>query len=243
MVVICNIYKSVNDLLPHFLDHYFSYGVSQFSFGIHGGQSNPVWNEIHTRLPISISLFKSYDGDIDGRREGEGLNMLRINAPSPWVIPADLDEFHIPPFLNFKRLIEECEKEHADYVSSTLIDRISEDGTIPPSISSDPINKQFPQHVDITGKILGASKVKICLSRQKFPINNGHHYLGEGSQSGIEGTNPFSSEAVTNHYKWFGDLYAKELEKFKSYKSKGLSYHSENQKLMEYLTKHGGKLL
>src|ERR1035437_1413248 len=176
MVVICNIYKSVSDLLPHFFNHYFFYGVTHFMFGIHGGSSNPAWEEIPSLSPspsISIKLFKSYDGDIDGRKEGESLNMLRMNAESPWVIPVDLDEFHVSLYPTFRKLIEECERDGADYVSSVLIDRITNDGSIPQSISKEPIAHQFPRRSFLTREVVKACCDKVCLSRQSFRLNDG----------------------------------------------------------------------
>ena len=110
MTVICNVYKSVNDLLPHFFSHYYSYGVKNFIFGVWNGDKNPVWNQISTLSPyidIDVKIFKSYDEDIDGTKEGETTNMLRIKSLTDWIIPTDLDEFHFPgDFSSFDKLFQ-----------------------------------------------------------------------------------------------------------------------------------------
>lgn len=246
MTVICNIYNSVKNLLPHFYKHYMAYGITYFLFGIHEGSQNPVWNEIIKLSPSSstTTLVESYRGPIHGSKEGESLNKLREAAGGLWVIPTDLDEFHVPGhFKTFSDLAMACDSEQAVYVHSILQDQICDNGIIPLHIFPDiTIEKQFPLYYNITGKILGACEKKVCLSRQHLPLNNGHHYLGCNSDSDLF-HKCFSQQMITRHYKWFGNLYEKETEKWNEYSKCGLSYATENERLLRHLQQHNGNLL
>ena len=73
MIVICNIYKSVDDLLPHFYKHYVSLGVTDFAFGIFDGESNPAWNRVSELSFFGLTIHKtsSYQGIIDSQKEKE----------------------------------------------------------------------------------------------------------------------------------------------------------------------------
>lgn len=240
MVVICNVYESVEDLLPHFYRHYSSRGVRWFLFGIHRGESNSCWNRVRelNTLGLQVEVVASYSGGIDGQKEGESLEALRLRVPpDQWYIPADLDEFHTFGELPFPEVVEACQWQGADYVASRLCDRISEDGRIPLRIDPEiPITEQFPRQADISGGILKACVDKVCVARQCVQVNSGHHHA-------VGPHKPLSSKGLTYHFKWFGDLYAKEQEKFESYRSKGFIYYAENQRMIEHLGLHGGRLI
>jgi hypothetical protein len=246
MTVLCNIYKSVEDLLPHFFSHYISFGVSEFIFAIHGGLDGPLTTQIRDLSPpnISVELETSYHGAICGSKEGESLNKLRLQAKTEWIIPTDLDEFHIPcGFESFQRLSEEIKKENAFYVKSFLYDMITEDGSVPLKIDRfTPIHAQFPKHYDITRNILNAYNQKVALSRQIDNLTDGHHGIGP-ARCADHSVKWFSILTKTHHYKWFGDLWKKEEEKFISYREKGYNYHEENLRLLDLLRTNNGKLL
>lgn len=246
MVVICNIYKNVRDLLPHFFRHYMGYGVNEFLFGIHSGKDNPVWKEIHELIPSGAVAYlsESYRGPICGTKEGESLNRLRTWARPGWVIPTDLDEFHIPcDFSSFQQLEEACKAENAYYVSSTLCDYITPDGAIPPTIDPTiPISEQFPTNVNLTKNLLKALDRKVCLCHKRVPLMQGHHNPGN-ERTFDANLKAFSKTATTRHYKWFGNLWEKEEEKYRSYKELGYDYCEENRVLLEHLRSHNGKLL
>ena len=244
--VICNIYESVSDLLPHFLKHYISHGITRFIFGIHKGTQNPVWNTISSMMPPTISyrIIKSYDEEISARHEGISLNKLRELCDTQWIVPTDLDEFHIPVgYESFYDLAIACEQEGAECVHSIMQDQITENGNIPLTIDSDiPILNQFPLSIDLTKKILGACNKKICLSKQYLTLNDGHHYIGNGSESNFS-HKLFSKNLITQHFKWFGDLHTKETKKHKRYSEIGAYYADENKKLLDYMNHRNGKLL
>lgn len=245
MTVICNIYKDVDDLLPHFLKHYMGYGIRNFLFGIH--EMNPkIIENVRKFTPdgITIQTVESYKGQICGTKEGESFNRLRLLSNSSWIIPADLDEFHLPcEFNSFNDLASACQMENANYVKSILNDCITPDGSIPHHILPDiPIKIQFPNNVDLTKNLLRACNSKICLALKTTSLTEGNHSSGNG-RIPDNSIKPFSKISKTLHYKWFGNLKEKEEEKYISYKSLNHDYCRENFILLEHLKLHGNKLL
>ncbi len=246
MILICNIYRDIDNLLSHFLQHYYNLGVRNFYFGIHSGESNPVWNRIDSfnKWGLEIKKWKSYDGPINGWKEGDTAEFLRQQIQDKWYIPTDLDEFHdIGQYRCFQELVNDCEKEEADFVYGNMIDRITENGSIPLNI--DPkidINFQFPVKAKITRPLMGAWDGKVILSKQHFKLLDGHHFP-VGFNTPDFKLKVFSKVLKINHFKWFGKLKEKEEEKLESYREVGLGYYEENRKLLDYLEKYNDRLL
>jgi hypothetical protein len=242
ITVICNIHNDVKDLLPHFLSHYVALKVDSFVFGVRNGIKNPVWNELNDILRSSGVAYKttlSYEGDIDGELEATSLDNLRTTflRNKEWYVPTDLDEFHtLPNGINsYPEFVDICNKSSIRSARGYMIDRIKSDGSIPMTIYPIiPIYEQFPKEVDITKLILEACNHKCILANNDCPVSMGHH-------------KPYGNEyhvfSKTLHFKWFGDIWKKEQEKFEKYTNLGYSYASENKKLLNLLTQSNGKLL
>lgn len=240
MIVICHIYESVTDLLPHFLKHYSSWGATKFYFGVYRGESNPVWNEIkEIGRGIDIELYHAGDKTLDCAIEGDFKNYIMSKLKKDeWIIPTDLDEFHtIDGFTSFQQLQDACELENADYVWSKFVDHIRPDGEIPMHIDPDiSIWEQFPKKCNISHTIAKAYCRKLCMVKQSIPLKGGHHEVDPGHTA-------FSKEANTHHFKWFGPLYDKEMEKLITYCKQKRPWLAEQARLLEFLNQHDGNLL
>lgn len=239
--VICNIHNAVKDLLPHFLTHYSNLKVDSFIFGIRNGESNPMWketNSICSNHPIQYHLTTAYNGEIDGAEEYKSLDKMRraFTRQGDWYVPTDLDEFHLmlPEISDYPQLVALCETRGVGSALNRLADRVKEDLSIPPSIDPNiPIYDQFPREIDLTQSVLGAFPEKIILARHDIEVWGGHH------------NSPATCHPIygkTLHFKWFGNLWEKEKEKYELYRRKGYPYSEENRKLLEWLTLHNGKL-
>ena len=240
MIVICNIYKSVDDLLPHFYKHYVSLGVTDFAFGIFDGESNPAWNRVSELSFFGLTIHKtsSYQGIIDSQKEKEswiGLVEKFVKPFHDWYIIADLDEFHTIHSMTFPQAAKYCEDNNYDYVSSKLVDRIRSDKIIPETINPNvSIFQQFSEETDITSMILGACLDKVSLVKKDILPELGHHKCSGGISD---------LKCTTYHFKWFGNLKEKEKEKFKAYKKQGYTHYIENHHTIEMLQMNGGKLI
>jgi hypothetical protein len=215
--------------------------VDAFSFGIRDGTINPMWEETRqlcVKFKLNYRLVPSYTGSIDGVEEYKSLDKMRkaFTRQGDWYVPTDLDEFHqmLPDVSSYPELVQLCQSRRVESALNTLVDRVKEDLSIPPSIDPHiPIYDQFPKELDLTRSVLGAFPEKIILARYDIEVWGGHHNSPATCHS---------TYGKTLHFKWFGNLWEKEKEKYELYRSKGYPYSEENRKLLEWLTIHNGKL-
>lgn len=247
IVVICSIHTNI-ELLPHFISHYKSLGVTKFILGIWQGDRNPIWKEINEYNDDTIHLVKSYDNQLNEPEDTKFAESVRRNylTENDWYIPTDLDEFHVfPDYKNVKLLIEDLHKTNSDFVWGKMIDRFTEDGSIPLHITQTPsIWEQFPKGHVFSLPILSACDRKVSLAKQKFEILGGHHYIeGSDSEGFTDKAKKFDKNSITYHFKWFGNLLEKEEKKMIHYKSLGFSYYTENEKLINIIKQNNGKII
>lgn len=236
----------VQSLPKHFLGnvlaHYTAQGIDKFVFFVYGGRDNTkTWNELENECEFhNVELYEEHrhwNVALDSELKNELRKKL---SPTDWIVPADFDEFHFhPDFDTFKLLAEAMDKEEAMYVSTLLIDRITEDGSIPMELfPSIPLVEQFPRSKPISKEVMGCYTKKVCMSKASLPILPGHHvmfYLHDKHKA-------FSNPAQTYHFKWFGNLREKEQIKIDMYKAQNAPWFKEQVKLFEYLDNNGGKL-
>lgn len=248
IVTACNIFGRAKELLPHYFKHYSGLGIDRFYFGVYGEENSHIWEEIRyfgKGLDVRISKMptdKPFDVGLDAEFKTEIGNSI-----DGWIVPTDLDEFHaVDGYSDFHQLAKDCESENADYVSSSFLDHITPDGSIPltidPTIS---IWEQFPRMERISATIFGdrSNTNKLCLSKTGIPFLKGHHFInGYYTQ--------FSKVGVTHHFKWFGELKQRELIKLAAntpYKSQIPDYcydwTLEHMRLINHIESHGGKLI
>ena len=239
IVTACNIFDKAKDLLPHYFNHYAKMGVERFYFGIYGPPETHLWNEVREIgkgmdiqiLPVQCNV--GFDVGCDGDFKTKISKMVE-----GWVIPTDLDEFHtIEGYTSFPTLCQDCETEGAEYVWSKIWDRTTKDWSIPPSI--DPVTsiwEQFPCTCHLTNKVVQGYCRKLCMVKAGMNIYGGHHRVYGPSKQ-------FSKEAVTYHFKWFGQLLEREKRKLEIYTKFDFKWRGENERLIKHLEEHGGKLI
>ena len=242
MLVICHIYHTVENLLPHFYKHYSERGIDRFCFGVYDGKKNPVWNTIEKMgKGLNVELHHYGDGGIDAAIEGNFKEKIRNTlAPNEWFIPADLDEFHtVDGYNTFQQLQEDCEAEDADHVMSRFCDHTTEDGSLLPKLDPNvPIWNQMSRTCNLSEQVLKACCTKFCMVKQNVRVEGGHHGIVDKDHH-----KRFSKWGVTHHFKWFGNLYEREKHKLSVHIQKGCVWRAEHIRLLAYLNAHGGKLL
>lgn len=233
IVYITSVYSLPKNLLGHVLNHYTAQGVDKFVFAV---SCKDAWNEIKAASKThNIELHEEtrpwwVNTDSDFKNE-----IRQTLSPDDWIVPADLDEFHFHrKFTSLKSLAESAQEY--DGVCSVLIDRITEDGSIPSEILPDvPLTLQFPRRSTISRDTIKCCVSKVCLLRQHIPIVSGHHYLPTEYKR-------FPTNATTFHYKWFGNVREKEVAKMNEYLKRNEPWHVEMARLIDYLDKNNGKL-
>jgi hypothetical protein len=240
IVYVASVTGLPENLLPHILRHYQGLGVGKFIFGVYGGRLSAAWKELEEAgewgyLIELHEIFDLWNPCIDG----DFKNRIRIGlSVSDWILPADVDEFHIHLGYNtFLELAKVMEEDKADYVVSWLEDRIKEDGSIPVGILRNvPLLEQFPRKALISKEIMNCYTGKTIMLRPQVPISPGHHL-----RNYFQSYRAFGVEAVTYHFKWYGNLREREEIKADLYKRQNQPWYKEQLKLFQYLDVNGGR--
>jgi hypothetical protein len=182
-------------LLPHFLDHYSSLGVSRVVALVNVAAQPDLLERVRQHAAShDLVVGAVIEEDFDAPRTYAALERLKERhcVPTEWVFVADLDEFvELPEPLD--ALIRRCENSGADYVRGLLVDRISADGSFP-ALDGRPIGVQFPLAADLTTNLLCACPTKVPLMRATCPIQTGLH-----ATRGV----PLPAPVLrVHHYKW-----------------------------------------
>ena len=167
------------NLLPHFINHYKKY-VDEINIAVYETDTYPLLgNEVkeiidnHDNVKI-IKVIK--DRIFDWEKVTQLYNFVKNTQPNDWWVIADIDEFHLYPDDNLRKVINDCEENGWDVVRGGFIDRIGDDGTFPEINDDKSLFEQFP----ITGffryPMSKACPNKICITKGYVEITPGQHY-------------------------------------------------------------------
>lgn len=238
IVYMSSVSEFPKNLLNHILQYYTSKGVDKFYFTVYGGEGMSAWHELEFAAQSYNIEFHANDYPWSTSNDSDYKNVIRQTlSPDDWIIPADIDEFHWhPTFDNFKDLGRNM--GNFDFVRTTLVDRVTVDGHIPEGIEADvPLMEQFPINKFITRDIMGAYTTKMIMSRPNVVIGPGHHYLHMHRK-----LRRFKEDAVTFHFKWFGNIRNKERLKIQMYKNADTHWYVEQERLFKHLDQHSERL-
>jgi hypothetical protein len=199
------------NLLPHFINHYQKY-VDEINIAVYETDMYPsLVNEIkeiiknHDNIKI-VKVIK--DRVFDWEKVTQLYNFVKNTQPNDWWVIADIDEFHLYPDDNLKKLIQNCNEYGWDIVRGGFIDRIGEDGEFCEIKEESSLFEQFP----ITGffryPMSKACPNKICVVKGYVEITSGQHYAKIDGHTtwkwqgwGHPLINPHSFVQV-HHFKW-----------------------------------------
>lgn len=239
IVYVTSITEFPKNLLSHILTYYTARGVDKFIFGVYSGNPN-TWKELEEAAKTYPIEIHEASGVWSTGEDSNFKNQIRMKlSPADWIIPADTDEFHThPDYDTFPLLADAMEEEKADYTITWLIDRITEDGTIPSELLPIiPLTEQFPRTKLISKEIMKCYTGKTIMLRPRLEIYPGHHFLPPYKRY-----KAFSKNALTHHFKWYGNIREKEEVKIALYKSFDLPWYQEQLRLFEHLDKNEGRL-
>ena len=101
------------DLLPHFIEHYSKY-VDMIYISVYVSDVNVnLENEVKEKIKDykNVKIFKTIkDRNFDWNKVTMLYNFMKMKYKNDWWVIADIDEFHLYPEDNLKKLISDCEK-------------------------------------------------------------------------------------------------------------------------------------
>ena len=215
------------DLLPYFLEHYKSKGITEFYLNVFNGDNNPIWNEIKKYESSSIKVIGEKDnlqftGYLDAVIKNRLMN--KYLKDKEFCVICDLDEF-------YDTNIKDIDLSGCDGVQTEFLDRITEDGVIPKLNKGDDLEKKFPVKREYT-KEKGLSSHKTIITHKDNPVYAGaHNCLFDYNVKKV---------GKLHHFKWHGDVIERMRVKAIRYKKLGIQYEPFENIVKEYNRK--GKL-
>ena len=167
------------NLLPHFINHYKKY-VDEINIAVYETDMYPLLgNEVkelidnHNNVKI-VKVIK--DRSFDWEKVTQLYNFVKNTQPNDWWVIADIDEFHLYPDDNLRKVINNCEENGWDVVRGGFIDRIGDDGTFPEINDDKSLFEQFPIMGFFRYPMSKACPNKICITKGYVEITSGQHY-------------------------------------------------------------------
>ena len=167
------------NLLPHFINHYKKY-VDEINIAVYETDMYPqLGNEIkkiidnHDNVKI-VKVIK--DRVFDWEKVTQLYNFVKATQPNDWWVVADIDELHLYPDDNLKKVINNCEDNGWEIVRGGFIDRIGDDGTFPEIKEDKSLFEQFPVMGFFRYPMSKACPNKICVMKGYIEITSGQHY-------------------------------------------------------------------
>jgi hypothetical protein len=238
MLLISSILHDIQ-LLPFFLRHYRSRGVTRFVFHVWRGRENALWPKILDETAgFDTELLTGDAGVFNGEADAVLCDAARQRfvAGDQWYVVADLDEFHVVPGdVTFDQAVHGAEAEDCEAIGGTLVDRVTIDGTLPSVVDRRyALGPQFPWACDITERILLGCTAKVQLAKGNVAIRPGHHDAG--------GRPTWGRLGEVHHFKWTQSTMEEQERRVTSYRDQGLCYQPESERLLSYLADNEGRL-
>ena len=167
------------NLLRHFIRHY-QQQVDEINIVVYETDMFPLLgNEVKEIIDDydNVNIVRVHrDRVFDWERVTMLYNYITNKNPHDWWVIADIDEFHLYPEDNLKRVINTCEENGWDIVRGGFIDRVGEDGEFSEIKEDKSLFEQFPIMGFFRYPMSKACPNKICVTKGYVEITSGQHY-------------------------------------------------------------------
>ena len=213
MIKLLTVIGHGTNLLPHFIEHYQKH-VDEINIAVYE-------TELHPNLTEEINeVIKNYENVsvvitvqerlFDWEKVTQLYNFVKAKQKDNWYVIVDIDEFHLYPNDDLRKLIYECEENNWDIVRGGFIDRIGRGGEFSELVNNVSIWEQFPNAGFFRYPMSNACPNKICVMRGYVDITSGQHYAKINDQTTWRWQGwshplvaPIDTHSVqVHHFKW-----------------------------------------
>ena len=167
------------NLLRHFIHHY-QQQVDEINIVVYETDMFPLLgNEVKEIIDDydNVNIVRVHrDRVFDWERVTMLYNYITNKNPHDWWVIADIDEFHLYPDDNLRKLISNCDENGWDIVRGGFIDRVGEDGEFSEIKEDKSLFQQFPIMGFFRYPMSKACPNKICVTKGYVEITSGQHY-------------------------------------------------------------------
>jgi hypothetical protein len=238
-----------SNLLPHFINHYIKYvdeiNIVVYESDVHPNLKSEIGNEI--KQYDNVKIVKTlYDRVFDWNKVTSLYNFIKFKHPNDWWVVADIDEFHLYPNNDLRKLIKDCDNNGYEMVRGGFIDRIGPDGKFSELLPDINIFEQYPNAGFFRYPLSGANPNKICVVKGYIEITSGQHYAkidGNTTWKWQGWNHPLihpKYHVQVHHFKW--DSTAVERIKSVADNDKDYSYSDEYRVMYNAIRKNKHKI-
>lgn len=167
------------DLLPHFIKHYQQY-VDEIHIGVYETELHPLLGNQVKEIVENYNNVKIVkilnDRVFDWNKVTQLYNFIKNSHQHDWWVVADIDEFHLYPNDDLRKMVTNCNEYGWDIVRGGFIDRVGIDGTFPAIVEDKNIFEQFPAMGFFRYPMSKANPNKVCVMRGYVELTSGQHY-------------------------------------------------------------------
>ena len=168
------------DLLPHFIKHYQQY-VDEIHIGVYETELHPLLGNQVKEIVENYNNVKIVkilnDRVFDWNKVTQLYNFIKNSHQHDWWVVADIDEFHLYPNDDLRKMVTNCNEYGWDIVRGGFIDRVGIDGTFPSIVEDKNIFEQFPAMGFFRYPMSKANPNKVCVMKGYVELTSGQHYV------------------------------------------------------------------
>jgi len=213
MIKLLTVIGHGTNLLPHFIEHYQKH-VDEINIAVYE-------TELYPNLTKEVSeIIKDYEKVnvvitvqervFDWEKVTQLYNFIKSKQKDSWYVIADIDEFHLYPNDDLRKIIYDCQENNWDIVRGGFIDRIGKGGEFSELVKDKLIWEQFPNAGFFRYPMSKACPNKICIMRGYVDVTSGQHYakIEDHTTWRWQGWNhpliaPIETHSVqVHHFKW-----------------------------------------
>lgn len=216
-------------LLPHFLEHYSRFGITEFFIAI-DPTLRPTIDAFGSMYNITVSETSEVADHVIGGAAAVTKMRRRFHGPSEWAVIADLDEF-VEFNGDLAAIIEQAEREGANVVRAMMWDRFSRDGRVIGFVPGCDLRQVYPIHARFIKKIMLGNDRKGVLVKGLLKSKVAHHtFVGEIV---------CSRQLDLSHYKWFDGAIDRLRAAHRMVLEAGLPWAIEYRRALEHYDQYG----
>jgi hypothetical protein len=167
------------NLLPHFIEHYQKH-VDEINIAVYETELYPNLtkeiNEVIKNYEKVKVVTTIQERVFDWEKVTHLYNFIKSKQKDSWYVIADIDEFHLYPNDDLRKLIYDCQENNWDIVRGGFIDRIGSGGEFSELVNDVSIWEQFPNAGFFRYPLSNACPNKICIMKGYVDVTSGQHY-------------------------------------------------------------------
>lgn len=223
-------------LLPHFLRHYETTGVTRFFLSVDRGLEQQV-RRVTSGFPVELVRGLDASESIEGGTAAVAAMRARFTGTDEWVVLTDLDEFQVHG-QGLAATAAAADAEGANVVRGRMVDRVATDGQLKPIGPDDDLWRLFPEQCYITALLQRGLAYKCALvkghlesGRNEDGLSLAHHHM--------VGERVASAGVDIHHFKWNAEALERMTVAIARTRAAGQPFWVEYERVLEHLRDHG----